>query len=51
MTVSAVRNIVPRAYAIPYRCEDAGGGEDVVTTANGEFYFHVRTYVEDGPSR
>jgi len=49
MTVRAVRNIVRRAYAIPYRCEDAGGGEDVVTTANGEFYLHVRTYLEDGP--
>lgn len=29
---------------------DHFGGDSVVSTANGEFYFYVRTYLEDRPT-
>jgi hypothetical protein len=44
-----VRAASPEPWHSWIEGRDACGGEDVVTTANGEFYFRVRTYLEDRP--
>jgi hypothetical protein len=51
--LAAIEARVQAASPGPWRSwiegRDHYGGDDVVSTASGEFYFYVRTYLEDRP--